>query len=274
MIQILQEAAYKGGKILRSYFRKDLSTEIKTTHHNIVTKADIESQKEIQDYITHILPEKMNIKKEEIGFIGEEGLYIKGKYLFVIDPLDGTSNFSSGFDLFGVSIGLFINNKLQYGVIYQPMQDIMYFANKEKSSFKKIGNTIHRLQVKQLALKQTYFNLGFSANDDVRKMQFSLHNKLYHHFLGHISLNAAAPLLCLVADNVIGLCLSGIRLNYHVGCSIWDIAAGKLILEEAGGAIADWKGNELEFDLNDREKKYPFIACHQDNLHKILEFIK
>lgn len=274
MIQILQDAALKGGEVLRSYFRKSFTKIHKSTHHNIVTQADIESQKMIQDFIIKSVSEKKGIKKEEIGFIGEEKLRISGKYTFVIDPLDGTSNFVSGIDFFGVSIALYIESKLEYGVIYQPVQDIMYYAINGKGSYKISNKKAQNLKVLDLDLKSTYFNGGLSANDNVRSIQLKIYDKLFHHFLGHIALNAAAPLLCLVADNSLGLFISGDGETSHVGISIWDIAAGKLILEEAGGSLTDWKGNKLKIDLMNPEKKYSLIACHPDNLQKILGFMK
>ncbi len=274
MISILQEAALKGGEILRSYFRKNLLFTNKTTHHNIVTKADIESQEEIRKYIMKEFPRKLNINSDEIGFIGEENLYKKGKYTFVIDPLDGTSNFASGIDIFGVSIALFIEDALKFGVIHQPIQDIMYYATSGKGAYKISNRMTQKLKVKYLDLKSTYFNGSLSANDNVRKTQLLIYDKLFHKFLGHIALNAAAPLLCLVADNVIGLYMSGDGITSQVGISIWDIAAGKLILEEAGGIITDWKGKRINPRLDEPERKYSFMACHPDNLSKILEFMK
>jgi len=274
MIQVLQEAALKGGQVLRSYFRKNLLPTNKTTHHNIVTKADIESQKEIQTFIIRTFSKKMNIPVDEIGFIGEEGLYKKGRYTFVIDPLDGTSNFASGIDFFGVSIALFIDHSLKFGVIYQPIQDILYYAISGEGAYKTSNKKTQKLTMKNLDLKSTYFNGSLSANDHVRKTQLVMYDKLFHEFLGHIALNAAAPLLCLVADNVIGLYISGDGMISHVGISIWDIAAGKLILEEAGGVITDWKGHEFDIVLDQPEKKYSFIACHHDRLQKILGLMK
>jgi len=274
MISILQEAALRGGEVLRSYFRKNLLPTNKTTHHNIVTKADIESQKQIEEYIAKTLPNKMNIPEKEIGFIGEEDLRKEGKYTFVIDPLDGTSNFASGIDFFAVSIALFIEGKLEYGVVYLPIPDIMFYAIKGKGGYKIIDKKTRRLTIEQLELKKTYFNGPLSANDEVRREQFKMYDKLFHHFLGHIALNAAAPLLCLVADSVIGLYLSGDKVSSTVGISIWDISAGKLILDEAGGIITDWQGKEIQLDLKEAQKKYSFLSCHPDNLSKILTYIK
>lgn len=269
MIQILQEAARKAGTILLSYYRKNPTLSYKSlSHHNIVTEADIKSQKFIQEYLIKEFQAKYSISANDIGFIGEEGLYKpRGKYVFAIDPLDGTSTFASGLEFFAVSIGLFVSGDLQCGVIYQPVQDKLYYAEKNKGSFIKDGNTTKQLHINQHNLKHMHFAGGLSVYDDLRKKQLAMYDRLFPHFRGFLSINSGCYSMCMFAEDTLGLYFMG-------GPWIWDLAGGHLIIEEAGGLMVDWQGEKFSYSLKEPDKRYPFMACHPDNLQKILGFMK
>lgn len=267
MITLLRNAAVKGGEILRSYFRKNLVPSYKTTHHNLITEADIKSQKVIQEYLEKALVKHMHIQANEIGFIGEENLFKPGKYLFAIDPLDGTSNFATGFEYFGVSIGLFIDGRLRYGVIYEPLQDKLYYAERNKGAYRKDKNGIQKITMLQHNFKSTYFSGGISMHADIRRKQLALYDRLYPHFRGFISVYAGTSTMILLLENILGLC-------FAAGPGIWDISGGQVIIEEAGGIVADWNGKKLIYDLSDPEKRYPYMACHPKNLPLIFELMK
>ena len=267
MIKILQEAAYKGGEVLRSYFKKKYKTSLKTSHQNIVTEADIKSQKIIKKYLEEEIPKKLVITKEEIGFIGEEKLVKKGKVTFIIDPLDGTSNFATGFEYFSIIIGVMIDNMLTHGLIYSPMQDLMYYAEKGKGTFRKDDSGIKQIRIKKTDLKNIYFSGGFSVYDDLRKLQMDMYHKLFPHFRSYLSLNAGGSSIGEFLDGVFGVYFMG-------GPKIWDIAGAKILVEEAGGVMVNWYGKPFELDLEDYEKTYPMFVCHPGNLAEILEFMK
>ncbi len=268
MISILQEAALRGGKVLRTYFKKNLSVRAKTTHQNLVTKADIESQRAIKEYIENELKKKLLIKDSEIGFIGEEGLYKPGgKYMFAIDPLDGTSTFATGLEYFSVVIGLFINGKLSSGVVYEPISDRLYFAEKNKSAFCKSKEGIKKLKILPGNLKELFFSGGLGLKEEMRIKQSRIYTNLYPHFRGYISIYAGASSIMLLVENRLGVFFAG-------GPGIWDIAGAQVILEEAGGIMVDWSGKEFAHDLKNPNKIYPYFVCHPNNLQKILEFMK
>ena len=125
MLDVLIEAAQSGGEVLLKNFRGKITVSEKTSHQNLVTEADYVSQKTIVDFITKALIQK-GIGENEIGFIGEEGLYKPGKHLFIIDPLDGTNNFASGNSYFAVSIGYYLNGTARASAIYYPTQKILF----------------------------------------------------------------------------------------------------------------------------------------------------
>src|SRR3989338_1819234 len=99
MIDLLQKAAREAGEVLMKYFNQGVKANYKTSHKNIVTEADLTSQKIIYNSIISGMLRK-GYKKNDIGFIGEENLNISGKHKFIIDPVDGTSNFASSYGYF------------------------------------------------------------------------------------------------------------------------------------------------------------------------------
>src|SRR3990167_7864591 len=102
MLNILKNVAVLAGEIQKKYFRLgNLNISNKTNHENIVTEIDKKSQKAIMECILNET-QKLGIDSKDVGFIGEESLLKTGKHLFVIDPLDGTSNYATGTEEFAV----------------------------------------------------------------------------------------------------------------------------------------------------------------------------
>lgn len=267
MLSIIKDAALKVGELHRSYFRQKLTHTQKSAYFDIVTEADLKSQ-EIAVSIIEKEMQKQGISMDEIGYMGEENLQKKGRYMVVIDPLDGTANFAAGIDFFGVSIGMFVDGILTYGAIYQAIPDILTYAEKGKGAFMQTQGKTHKLEMTKTDTKKMYFCGGLSRDAKKRKKLMRLYDDIYPYFWNHISLLATAPILSLVADDAISL-----YINSSVG-GLWDIAAGKLIVEESGGVMKDWQGNDLVLDLHNRNNHYPFVACHPKTLPFILEHIQ
>ncbi len=257
MFDILQNAARAAAKIQLRYFRTaELDISHKTDHQNIVTKADKESQNVIERCIVREMKKSKGINEEDIGFIGEEDLNTEGKHHFVIDPIDGTSNFASGIDYFCSSLAYFHKGELQAGLIYRPVHDELYFAEKGRGAMVVIGGKNVSLNMKRLDTKNLMMSTNFGEtmrNAD----QLPLIEKLMPSYRGVRAFGAVALDLAKVAGNEIGT-------SVDKGPFIWDISAGKIIIEEAGGVVFDWKGNEIELDLSDRKKRYSLIACHPE----------
>ncbi len=266
MFKILQKAVYDAAKIQLKYFRTaELDISHKTDHQNIVTRADRESQNIIERSIIQEMKKSKGAAEKEIGFIGEEDLNTEGTHLFVIDPIDGTSNFASGIDYFCSSIAYFHQGVLQAGVIYRPVHDELYFAEKGKGATLIIQGKKVSLEMKHLDTKNLMMSTNFGEtmrNAD----QLPLIEKLMPSYRGVRAFGAVALDLAKVAGNEIGT-------SVDKGPFIWDISAGKIIIEEAGGAVFDWKGKDLELDLSDRDKRYSLIACHQDIRQMIMPLL-
>ncbi len=260
MIDILKKAALAAGKVQLHYFKKGISVSYKTSHHDLVTKADIESQSVIKDTILKEMIKK-GFKENEIGFIGEEKMDIKGKHTFVIDPIDGTTNFASGIDLFAVSIAYFKEQKLMAGLVYQPVHNIIYFANKGKGAFK--GK--HKLSVIYRNLKESLASVYLSSYKEERIKDIKIITRVCPLLRG------VRILGCYVIDSAL-LAENRLQLKFQSRANLWDMAAVKLLLEEAGATVTDYSGKPVVFELNAPDKIYQTISCHPKLLNEILKY--
>jgi len=227
LIQISKEA----GEIIREGFNKNVKIAYKSNEKDLVTEVDKLSEKHITDFIKAKYPSH-GILAEESGNIkeGEE-------YLWVIDPLDGTVNFAHGLPVFSISIGLRKNKQTIAGIVYDIMQNIIYSAEKGKGAFAD-SKKIHVTENKNLghALLVTGFPYSIESNPDNALGKFT---SLTMAARGIRRLGSAAIDLCYVAKGV----FDGF---WEVFLNPWDMCAGKLIVEEAGGFVTDFEGNEMD----------------------------
>lgn len=260
MIDILKKAAHKAGAIQLDYYKPDLPITFKTSHQNLLTKADIESQKIIRSTILSEM-EKKGYKKNEIGFIGEENLEVKGKHLFVIDPIDGTTNYASGLKDFGVSIAYLKNNKIEAGLIYLPSYKADYTAYFGKGSYK--GKK--KLSLKYKTIESSLLATNVSSNEKERNEFLKAIPKLYPHTKGIRITGAYVVDSALLVENIF-------QLHISFRAKIWDFAAAKIIIEEAGGCVSDFSGSPINLELYNPHKSYKTIECHPKLLNDILKF--
>ncbi|CAN5238127.1 inositol monophosphatase family protein [soil metagenome] len=253
MFELLKEATTAGSEILLNYFRTEiLDISNKTGHQNIVTQADKESQQAIQDTIIRLMKEK---GETDIGFIGEEDLLQQGRHMFVIDPLDGTSNFVSGIDYFCIPIAYFKDGELIAGIVLRPTTGDIYYAEKGKGAFVIRNNKKVDLKISNSDLKLKMF---CCYSEDLILLDPPLRAKIEKKFIefrGVRAQGAAALDIVGVAENTYGCTMLG------DGPSIWDIAASKIILEEAGGKMYNWDGTDLTTDITNNKQKYTCVAC-------------
>ena len=264
MLKIMKQAATEAGNILLNYYKKNLTLNYKTSHKDFYTIADIESQKAIKEKITKLLINK-SIKESEIGFIGEEKLHVdsKRKHLFIIDPLDGTVNFANGFDFFSISIAYFYEGVLTTGLVYQPTNKNFYYATKDKGAFKNN----QPLKMTYKPLKQSLLSGLISSRPEIYTKLFKIYKKIYPHVAGYRNLNSMAIDNCLLSENVFNIVINGHTF-------IWDISAAKLILEESGGIMIDFKGLPINFDLNHPQLAYDVVSCHPDLKNEVIKYFR
>jgi myo-inositol-1(or 4)-monophosphatase len=201
------------------------------------------SEKGLYNYVTevdhkaeHIITETIRKAYPSHGILGEETGYTAGdEYLWVIDPLDGTKNFVHGFPHFCVSIAIKQKDRLEHALIYDPVRDELFTAT--RGSGARLND--HRIRV---AENQTYQGalLG-TAIPTTEKEYFGEYMsgfaKIYGNTSGLRHCGSAALNLAYVAAG---------RLDAHweMGLAEWDIAAGALLVKEAGGMVSDVHGGE------------------------------
>ncbi len=231
MINSVIEIAKEAGQIVREGFGKNFSVEFKSSKSNLVTEIDKKSEKLIADYIQNKFPSH--------GIIAEEGSDKRGssEYVWVIDPLDGTTNFTHGLPIFSVSIGVVKGTETICGAVYDVMRDIIYTAEKGSGAFQNwkkisVGNNSDLEQ--SLLVTGFPYDIKNNPNKAIERFNAFLVASRAVRRLGSATLD-----LCYVAGGI----FDGM---WEISLNPWDICAGKIIVEEAGGLVTDFKGNEID----------------------------
>jgi len=253
MIDDIVQISKEAGALIRNASGKTHSIEFKTNELNLVTETDKASEKLITDYIRKKYPSH--------GILAEEGsdLNKSAECLWGVDPLDGTTNFAHGLPIFAVSIGVQKNGETIAGVVYDVMRDVVYSAEKSSGSFEngkqisvnKNSNLGHSVLV-------TGFPYDIRENPDKAFERFI---EFLKHARGIRRLGSAAIDFCYVANGV----FDGF---WEVSLHPWDICAGKLIVEEAGGLVTDFDGNRIDI------YKKRIIATNSIILQKMIDVMK
>jgi len=210
-LNLMIKAAEKASKsLIRDFGEVEKLQVSKKGPYDFVTKTDRSVEK--------ILIEELSKTKKNYSFISEEVGKINNKdkeNIWIIDPIDGTTNFLHGIPHFAISIALKSKEKVVSGLIFDPIKDEMFFAEKNKGAY--LNN--HRMRVSN---KNSLEDCLFSSNHE--GVKFSNLNMRYS--------GCAALDLAYVASG---------RLDgyFHNKINIWDIAAGALMVEESGGIVND-----------------------------------
>jgi len=195
--------------------------------HDLVSYVDKESEIQIIAKLSDILPES--------GFIAEEGTSTKQgeRYNWVIDPLDGTTNFIQGVPVYAVSIGLLDHDELVLGVVYEVGRDECFYAWKGGGAFLN-GIPIHVSDRKDI--QDSLLATGFPYND-FSKMES------YIEFLKWTMKNArGVRRLGSAATDLAYVACGRFDAFWEYDLKPWDVAAGSIIVKEAGGKVTDYKG--------------------------------
>ncbi|ADC89694.1 inositol monophosphatase [Thermocrinis albus DSM 14484] len=226
-LRVAKEAALLGGAVLREYFGKlqeqDLSFK---GEKDLVSLADKEAEERIRDHILRYFPHH--------GAVGEEkGGDRNTDFVWFIDPLDGTKNFVTGFPIFGVSVALTFREEPVVGAVYLPYTNNLYWAAKGLGAYKD-GREIHVSYRKEL--KKCAVAYGFPSR---ARRNLDFYWKILKEIFDKVGSmrrpGAAAVDLCFLAEGIFDG-LVEFELNP------WDVAAGLLIVKEAGGMVELSKG--------------------------------
>jgi myo-inositol-1(or 4)-monophosphatase len=225
--------------------------------NDFVSYVDKASERMLVKSLSHILPES--------GFITEEGTIEKigEKYCWVIDPLDGTTNFLHGLNPFAISIGLIDNDEVVAGVIYVIKEDEMFSAWKGGGAWLN-GNKINVSKTTKLA--DSLIGTGFPYSDFSRLDQYM---KCFTWFCTNTQ---GVRRLGSAATDIAYIACGRFEVFYEYSLHQWDIAAGIIILREAGGKISDFSGNEKK--LNGEEIVASNSAVYTEVLEIVSKFMR
>ncbi len=242
-LEFAKSIAKKAGKIVRDGYYSELIVETKG-EQDFVTQIDKRAEKFIREEVEKTFPTH--------GFIGEESGVTKknAEFVWVVDPLDGTTNFIHKIPFFGVSIALKRSGEVIVGVVYNPMTDEMFYAEKGKGAY---------LNGKKLIIqKPNKFEKWFIAHcfRDTTKHEEAeriIFDAFFYQTARIMKIGSASLELCYAASS---------RVDAYIGLSLkeWDYAAGNLIVKEAGGEVV----------ITELVGKHIVIAAHQEAVHTIV----
>ncbi len=232
MLNALIDVAREAGAIIRSARDAERSVTEKTGPRDLVTKYDLLVQELLRSRLLALLP--------EVGFLGEEGDHSEDlrrrAWVFIVDPIDGTTNFIQGYRNSCVSIGLAHEGRMEYGVVFNPYDGELYAAQRGRGaslngtpircrdraldhSLLIFGSALYYRELVPQTLR--LFNLAFPAVQDIRRF------------------GSAALDLCYLAAGKAGV-------FFECRLCPWDYAAGMLIAEEAGCLVSQLDGTAPE----------------------------
>lgn len=219
-------SAKLGSEVLLKHFKLLSEYNVKEGA-GLVTKADLESEKVICDFLLEHAP--------EIGILAEEnGTKLTTDKRWIIDPLDGTTNFVHRIPHFSVSIGLEINQEVVVGVVLNPATKDIYHCYKKGGAYKN-NVKINVSKTKELSEAMLATGFAYMKGNELKKA-LEIFYKLSLETHGIRRFGSAALDLCFVAEGIYDA-------FYERTLSPWDVCAGSLLVKEAGGKLSDFNGN-------------------------------
>lgn len=248
--KIAIQAAKEAGEMLEKRFKKPIKISLKKDL-SLVTDIDFKAETRIIKLIKKNFPSHDILSEEVGGKVGE-------KYTWVIDALDGTTNYTREFPFFSTSIALLYKKSPIISVVFNPITKEFYFAEKGKGSFLN-GKRIKVGKQQTLSKTTILLNKGRDKEDFIKLHKILKRlGKLCRTFRFWGSSNLE---LCYVASGRVG----GL---FNVGSKPWDYAAGVLIIKEAGGKVTDFKDKDWQIDTKN-------VIVSNKNIHnQLLKIIK
>ncbi len=225
-LDISAEIAREAGALLHGFFERRIGFELKG-EFDLVTEADRASEKLVIERLRAHFPTHSIVAEESGGHAGESA-----EYCWYVDPLDGTTNFAHGFPMYNVTLALEKAGELIAGVIFDPERNEM-FASELGSGARLNGKPIHVSRVQQV--DDTLVATGFPSRKRHQNVNVHFYYQLAMITHGVRRAGAAALDLAYVACG---------RLDafWEFGLNPWDMAAGTLLVNEAGGRCSDMHG--------------------------------
>ncbi|RPI80440.1 MAG: inositol monophosphatase [Chloroflexi bacterium] len=252
-LKAAEETALEAGELLIERFFKPRTTRQKGPR-DLVTDADGSAEELIRSRLLRQFP--------QCQFMGEEswqgGQVLPDGLVWVIDPLDGTTNYSQRYPVFSVSIGLMYNSEIALGVVYDPMQKHLFSTRRGAGAY-CAGEKLHVGSAPNLA--DAVVGLDWGREKSVRERMVEVFPRLLMQSETLRSGGSTALGLCYVAAG-------WLDAYFHFSPSLWDIAAGTLIAEEAGSVVSDLQGNQWQ------PESINVLAANAAVHAELLEFVR
>ncbi len=234
-LNIATQAAHKAGELMRRELRKLESVPVtRKARNDYVSGVDRACEATIVNEIRRFHPEH--------AFLGEEGgLQGESDTVWIIDPLDGTTNYLHGLPHFAVSIAQQVGGRVEHGLIYDPMRDELFTASRGKGAF--LNN--HRIRVSERkGLEGAILATAFPFR---KRNLMPVYTRIFSAVYRKVedirrAGSAALDLAWTAAGRLDGF--------FELGLNPWDVAAGALIVREAGGVVTDFAGNDRVEDAD------------------------
>jgi myo-inositol-1(or 4)-monophosphatase len=253
-LDFAKSIAIEAGKIAMQYQKDGFKVSHKTQINNLVTEADIACE----NYIT----EQILTKFPDHAILGEENGANESQsdYLWLIDPIDGTTNFAHGYPFFAVSIALSYQDEIILGVTHAPMLNETYFAGKNLGAYLNDQPIqVSTNQSLELSLLATGFPPDRRSNDYTKAI--TLFTKAQNFIHGVRRSGSACLELAFTACG---------RLDgfFEIGLKPWDVATGIILIQEAGGQITNFDGKNYKI-------KYRTIIASNGIIHQeLIDYLK
>jgi len=242
----------EAGALLMSYFQRRIGYEYKGDV-DLVTEADRASEK----FIT----ERLRARWPEFGILGEEGTRsaMDAEYRWLVDPLDGTTNFAHGYPVFCISIALARGEELVAGFLYDPTRN-EFFSAEHGAGAKLNGQAMHVSKTTRLC--ESLLGTGFPSHKRHKNPNIHFYHQLTlrSHGLRRAG-SAALDLACVAAGRYDGF--------WEFNLNPWDTAAGVLLVQEAGGVVTRFDGSP--FRLSSEEVLASNGILHQELMQNFAE---
>lgn len=229
------DAARHAGALLRSHVGTEAEYDLKGSQHDLVTETDHLAEERVIERITTTFPDHGIVSEERTPQRPDASLR------WIIDPIDGTTNFAHGIPFFSISIALEDDGEPLVGVVHDPMHDELFTAESGEGA-RVNGRLIRASNVAEL--NRAVLATGFPHKPDLRRANLVNFERFVPITQGLRRLGSAALALAYVAAG---------RLDgyWDLDLSRWDLAAGVLLVSEAGGRVTNGRGGPLAYDEGD-----------------------
>lgn len=247
LLETAIDAARAAARSVRDSYHKPMTVRIKG-FRDIVTEVDFTAQ--------DVAVEAIRSRFPGAAILGEENLSpeFDAERMWIIDPIDGTTNYARGFPIFGISIGVTERGRSLAGVVYDPLHDYLFTAERGRGAMLN-GSPIHVSDVR--AVSEAIVALDWCPSPEDRLRTLALLNRLAVECRTVRAVGSAALAMCYLAAG-------WIDLFFNLALKPWDGAAAQVIVEEAGGRITAPDGRAWNYDA-------PSALASNGHLHFIYD---